>query len=727
MPSSASLPTYTRAQVALHNKTTDLWIIVNKKVYDITKFLKRHPGGSSPLRYAGEDTSHVFARVHPKGTLEKIGAKFCIGTLDPADHDEPPLTDAADAAAGGGLRTLSDKTSYYSVSSDVDGYDTRKGGEEGREFGDHMASEGETSHIHSIILVLYGLLCGWSLLTSYVTSCSIWVMPTYYLVGMIGFYGWHVLAHADSMHRIFKSLGLNYLAELHEIHMEHHLERFPPGDFYGSAESYAEMYPKGRPSIWTLLDLTKTTNIADGTSFEDKVNTKKKKSGTSGVAAHSPLAHEWPVLFLVVLNLTVGMLPPFNSSLSTTGMVFVWYFVQGVVINAFHMSFHVRNFHLEKYAWYRELRTLHYIHHLGDMKSNLAMVNLGLDGFFNSLSVEDVRSNRRQSSNGNVSSSSSDNGDHRFYTKLAASKTQFPEGITAKDILSSAQHAGVVASVLGFDMPVDEKDGRDAKHLEIRNKGGRRTYPATLLRIMLTCAAMYVWFHVEGHADSWLQESGGAGADGGRQSHGAIAGGGGDAGHHLLAPLRLWLLEDPLRQLVACTLSDASCEIMGLFVVIVSIFGVSFRPMLSCILFEMFRLVVRVVGGSVSSGAVAPLNGLNVWVTSDMGGLPRLFVREVNGSKPDFISVRVGLAMIVAMEMLSVTIHGQGKQFLGEIKNWHKKLAATVAVVVLVVNVGAVVSLRQSWTFDVVIAMVVARYCTIGADRYSAWLDVFMP
>ena len=100
-----------------------------------------------------------------------------------------------------------------------------------------------------------------------------------------------------------------------------------------------------------------------------------------------------------------------------------------------------------------------------------------------------------------------------------------------------------------------------------------------------------VWFHVEGHADSWLQESGGAGADGGRQSHGAIAGGG-DAGHHLLAPLRLWLFEDPLRQLVACTLSDASCEIMGLFVVIVSIFGVSFRPMLSCILFEMFVCLV---------------------------------------------------------------------------------------------------------------------------------------
>ena len=60
-----------------------------------------------------------------------------------------------------------------------------------------------------------------------------------------------------------------------------------------------------------------------------------------------------------------------------------------MVGNALHMSFHVRGFHLEEYAWYRELRALHYIHHLGDMKSNLAMLNLGMDGLFRSLSILD--------------------------------------------------------------------------------------------------------------------------------------------------------------------------------------------------------------------------------------------------------------------------------------------------------------------------------------------------
>lgn len=83
---------------------------------------------------------------------------------------------------------------------------------------------------------------------------------------------------------------------------------------------------------------------------------------------------------------------------STTAYCFVGagLTVMGVVGNAMHMSFHIRNFELEKYEWYMELRTLHYIHHLGDMKSNLAMVNMGMDGLFNSLQVDDPLRNTKK-------------------------------------------------------------------------------------------------------------------------------------------------------------------------------------------------------------------------------------------------------------------------------------------------------------------------------------------
>ena len=97
-----------------------------------------------------------------------------------------------------------------------------------------MASEGETSHIPSIILCMYTALAGWSVLTSWATGCSPWLVPAYYVAGMAAFYAWHTLAHSEKFHSACKRAGLHYLAELHEIHMEHHLERFPPSDFYGT-------------------------------------------------------------------------------------------------------------------------------------------------------------------------------------------------------------------------------------------------------------------------------------------------------------------------------------------------------------------------------------------------------------------------------------------------------------------------------------------------------------
>jgi hypothetical protein len=40
------------------------------------------------------------------------------------------------------------------LQADIDGYDVRRFGDPNREFGDHMAQEGETSHIPIIILLM---------------------------------------------------------------------------------------------------------------------------------------------------------------------------------------------------------------------------------------------------------------------------------------------------------------------------------------------------------------------------------------------------------------------------------------------------------------------------------------------------------------------------------------------------------------------------------------------
>ena len=87
---------YTRKEVAKHSGEEDCWIIVKNKIYDITKFLKRHPGGSAPLRYAGIDTTKVFHKIHSPSVLLKMGSKFEIGLLDPSEEVESEGEDDED-------------------------------------------------------------------------------------------------------------------------------------------------------------------------------------------------------------------------------------------------------------------------------------------------------------------------------------------------------------------------------------------------------------------------------------------------------------------------------------------------------------------------------------------------------------------------------------------------------------------------------------------------------
>ena len=40
---------FSTADVAKHNKTTDLYIVVDEDVYDLTKFQDEHPGGKKSM------------------------------------------------------------------------------------------------------------------------------------------------------------------------------------------------------------------------------------------------------------------------------------------------------------------------------------------------------------------------------------------------------------------------------------------------------------------------------------------------------------------------------------------------------------------------------------------------------------------------------------------------------------------------------------------------------
>jgi len=69
-------------QLATHNTDGDSWIAIDGKVYDVSRFMRLHPGGAGILRmYAGKDATKEFFAMHKADVLEKTGAKLVKGAI----------------------------------------------------------------------------------------------------------------------------------------------------------------------------------------------------------------------------------------------------------------------------------------------------------------------------------------------------------------------------------------------------------------------------------------------------------------------------------------------------------------------------------------------------------------------------------------------------------------------------------------------------------------------
>jgi len=85
-----SQPTYSRAEVARHNKRDDLWIIIDDDVYDLTDFGFLHPGGIPPLLdVAGQDATDLFYGLHRRSVLEE--PRFAQLRIGKVEGSSPPI------------------------------------------------------------------------------------------------------------------------------------------------------------------------------------------------------------------------------------------------------------------------------------------------------------------------------------------------------------------------------------------------------------------------------------------------------------------------------------------------------------------------------------------------------------------------------------------------------------------------------------------------------------
>lgn len=73
---------FTHEEVALHNKESDIWLIIHGGVYDLTKFLKEHPGGEEVLiKLAGTDGTVCFDDMGHTREAVQLRETFKIGEI----------------------------------------------------------------------------------------------------------------------------------------------------------------------------------------------------------------------------------------------------------------------------------------------------------------------------------------------------------------------------------------------------------------------------------------------------------------------------------------------------------------------------------------------------------------------------------------------------------------------------------------------------------------------
>uniref|UniRef100_A0A8D1G282 Acyl-CoA (8-3)-desaturase n=1 Tax=Sus scrofa TaxID=9823 RepID=A0A8D1G282_PIG len=68
------------------------WLVIDRKVYNVTKFTRRHPGGSRVIsHYAGQDATDPFVAFHiNQGLVRKYMSSLLIGELSPEQPSFEP-------------------------------------------------------------------------------------------------------------------------------------------------------------------------------------------------------------------------------------------------------------------------------------------------------------------------------------------------------------------------------------------------------------------------------------------------------------------------------------------------------------------------------------------------------------------------------------------------------------------------------------------------------------
>lgn len=73
-------------EVGRHSTDRSNWLVVHGRVYDVTTFISKHPGGPDILlELAGRDVSSLFEELGHSTQARELMQKYCIGTVAKPD------------------------------------------------------------------------------------------------------------------------------------------------------------------------------------------------------------------------------------------------------------------------------------------------------------------------------------------------------------------------------------------------------------------------------------------------------------------------------------------------------------------------------------------------------------------------------------------------------------------------------------------------------------------
>ncbi|XP_034998691.1 cytochrome b5 [Hippoglossus stenolepis] len=97
------------SEIQEQNSFKSTWIIIQHKVYDVTKFLEEHPGGEEVLReQAGGDATESFEDIGHSSDAREMASSMVIGELHPDDREK--LVQPEETL----VTTVKDQTSWWS-------------------------------------------------------------------------------------------------------------------------------------------------------------------------------------------------------------------------------------------------------------------------------------------------------------------------------------------------------------------------------------------------------------------------------------------------------------------------------------------------------------------------------------------------------------------------------------------------------------------------------------